>query len=61
MTIPVEPDWWRARDRDGDLWYREPDEDGNVWRVSGGTAEWTWADLVKWWGPITCADEEAVA
>lgn len=62
ITIPVEPDWWRARDRDGELWFREPQmPDGNVWRISGGEAEWTWADLVEWWGPITCADDKAVA
>lgn len=61
VEIPAEPDWWRARDRDGALWLREPTDDGNVWRVSGGHAEWLWAELWTSWGPIVCADDEAVS
>lgn len=58
IEIPDEPLWWRGRDRDGDLWHREPDDDGSTWRCGGGSAEWTWADLWTWWGPIVCADGE---
>lgn len=64
VTIPAEPDWWRARDRDGDLWVREPQEDGsNFWVIFRGALdayEWKWPELVESWGPITCADGETV-
>lgn len=63
VTIPVEPDWWRARDRDGVLWFREPHDDGNDWCVSGGgllAFGWQWAEAYEQWGPFTCADGEVV-
>lgn len=53
---PEPPDHAVVIDSEGDAWQRDDREDGNTgpgWYCAGGTAPFTWADLLDGYGPVT--------